>query len=280
MSFSVVNKAWEVRNISPIQKLLLVKLADHANENHIGWPSIERLKDDCCCSRATVFRALKDLEKMGLIQTGKKDGKNNLYTVLKNPVPEDKRVSQRDPNFLTYRSHSETQNRSHAETHAPLYIEPPVKNPQYPYNPQGDSPPKNMIQPDLSSDTQGRGQNNSVPEKITAEMIYAAYPKKVGRPAGLRAISSAMKRHSPEEILRLTKEFADQVSRLGITPKHPRFQFIKHPQGWFSQERFADDPTTWTEHLEDKPKPKPAESPPEAPDLKQMSENYGEGVWQ
>lgn len=68
--------------------------------------------------------------------------------------------------------------------------------------------------------------------------IYEAYPKKVGRPAALKAIASACQRISPAELLSRTVAYAKAVSG-----KDPRY--IPHPSTWFNQDRFLDDPSTW-----------------------------------
>lgn len=70
-----------------------------------------------------------------------------------------------------------------------------------------------------------------------AEAIYAAYPKKVGRPAALRAIRRALAKHTVEFLVERTLLFAQ-------TCNSPT-QFIPYPSTWFGQERFNDDPSTW-----------------------------------
>lgn len=70
--------------------------------------------------------------------------------------------------------------------------------------------------------------------------IYAAYPKHVGRPVALKAISRALKKTGigPGQLLALTNRYAASVK--GSDPR-----FIPHPSTWFNQERFNDDPKTW-----------------------------------
>jgi hypothetical protein len=70
-----------------------------------------------------------------------------------------------------------------------------------------------------------------------AEDIYAAYPRKVGKPVALQAIQKALKTHSAGFLLERTKLFADTYNG------EP--QFIPHPSTWFNQSRFNDDPATW-----------------------------------
>lgn len=70
-----------------------------------------------------------------------------------------------------------------------------------------------------------------------AESIYAAYPKKVGRPAALKAIQKAIEKIGAPVLLEKTKAFA--AARAG------NIEFVPHPATWFNQERFNDDPSTW-----------------------------------
>ena len=72
---------------------------------------------------------------------------------------------------------------------------------------------------------------------VQAEAIYAAYPKRVGRPAALRAIRRALVKHAFDYLLERTRLYAKTCN----APS----EFIPHPATWFNQERFNDDPTTW-----------------------------------
>lgn len=72
-----------------------------------------------------------------------------------------------------------------------------------------------------------------------AVIIYEAYPRKIGRPNALRAITKALKTKPPKELLDATARYARAVS--GILEE----KFIPHPATWFNQERYNDDPATW-----------------------------------
>jgi hypothetical protein len=68
--------------------------------------------------------------------------------------------------------------------------------------------------------------------------IYEAYPRKVAKPAALKAISRALKGIDAAKLLELTQAYAK--SQEGADP-----QYIPHPATWFNQQRFNDDPPTW-----------------------------------
>jgi hypothetical protein len=82
---------------------------------------------------------------------------------------------------------------------------------------------------------------------VTAEDIYAAYPRKVGKQAAIKAIKKAIKAlggafGKPEvELLILTKQYAAAVATWPAADK----QFIPHPATWFNRGSYDDDPKEW-----------------------------------
>jgi hypothetical protein len=69
------------------------------------------------------------------------------------------------------------------------------------------------------------------------EDIYSAYPKKVGKPDALKAISKAVKRFGNTNVLERTMAYAKA--------RNGDLDFVPNPATWFNQERFNDDPVTW-----------------------------------
>lgn len=86
------------------------------------------------------------------------------------------------------------------------------------------------------------------------EEIWEAYPKKVGKPAGLRAIKAALKKIPADELLTKTKAFRSIKAGTDI-------QFIPHPSTWFNQERYNDDPSTWINGAGNSTRPNPNQNP-------------------
>lgn len=80
------------------------------------------------------------------------------------------------------------------------------------------------------------------PERTTtdpAELLYQIYPRKVGRPHALRAIRRALRQYGYDHLHAATQTYAARAQSLNP-------QFIPYPATWFNQERFNDDPATWT----------------------------------
>lgn len=57
-----------VHGIPPAQKLILVALADRADELGVSWPSVDELCRRTCQSKSTVLRHLRTLQSSGLVE--------------------------------------------------------------------------------------------------------------------------------------------------------------------------------------------------------------------
>ena len=68
MSGEVVGWAMRQRTGSPAAKLVLVKLADNANESGFCWPSIGLIVDHTELGQSTVYKHLDHLEAIGLAE--------------------------------------------------------------------------------------------------------------------------------------------------------------------------------------------------------------------
>lgn len=78
MSLRYLVAAFKTRVGNPTRKLVLLKLADNANDAGICWPSLSRIAEDTELSRDTVRRSIADLAAAGLvsIQKREQDGVN------------------------------------------------------------------------------------------------------------------------------------------------------------------------------------------------------------
>lgn len=84
MSIKLMNQAWEVKGLDPTAKLVLMCLADHANEDdRTCWPAMATIARKCDVSARTVQRHMRALEERGLIALRKqRQGDSNLYFIL------------------------------------------------------------------------------------------------------------------------------------------------------------------------------------------------------
>jgi hypothetical protein len=84
MSVEATTWAWAWPGLSSTQRLVLVRIADHAApDGSNAWPSLDRLVVDTCLSRRSVQRAVADLEAMGALVVEYKAGPHgvNRYSV-------------------------------------------------------------------------------------------------------------------------------------------------------------------------------------------------------
>jgi len=84
-------QAMSIKVGNPIRKLVLIKLADNANDKGECWPSYQHIADQCEIGRSTVKSHIKELENMGLVRREfRKNGvlnQSNLFHItLDKPV--------------------------------------------------------------------------------------------------------------------------------------------------------------------------------------------------
>ncbi|EAA8406056.1 helix-turn-helix domain-containing protein [Salmonella enterica subsp. enterica] len=94
MSMTLMARAMAIKTGNPIRKLVLIKLADNANDNGECWPSYQHIADHCECSRSAVRSHIDALIGMGVltkenrmgINNGKGNTSNVYYLNLDNPM--------------------------------------------------------------------------------------------------------------------------------------------------------------------------------------------------
>lgn len=86
MSMELMVKAMKTKVGSPLRKLVLIKLADNANDHGECWPSYQHIADQCEIDRSTVRKHIKHLATQGLLRIENRDGpkgnSSNLYYLV------------------------------------------------------------------------------------------------------------------------------------------------------------------------------------------------------
>ena len=86
MSMLLMVKAMSIKVGNPLRKLVLIKLADNANDKGECWPSYQHIADQCEIARSTVRKHIKDLSNAGLLRiehrAGVKGNSSNLYHLM------------------------------------------------------------------------------------------------------------------------------------------------------------------------------------------------------
>ncbi|WP_426448084.1 helix-turn-helix domain-containing protein [Siccibacter colletis] len=91
MSMELMVKAMKIRVGNPLRKLVLIKLADNANDKGECWPSYRHIADQCEIARSTVKNHIRALEDAGLLRreyrkNGTLNQSNLFYLTLENPI--------------------------------------------------------------------------------------------------------------------------------------------------------------------------------------------------
>lgn len=202
MSIKALNWAWEQHTASSGQKLVLLALADHANDDGHCWPGMGRIAEKCGMSARQVSNHVSALEACGLLEKTRRmrdDQKYSTYLYhLKfsssgSPLP----VGQQKP-------------ISGGPAEAHFRTEPSVEN--------------RKKEPSLSSSSDDDG---------FAE-FWKIYPRKVGKGAALKAFRKHRKKTALDLILNACSLYA-------IERKGKDVEYTAHPATWLNQERWHDD---------------------------------------
>ena len=108
MSLAAITWAFDQHDTTPTQRLVLLCLADYANQDNEAWPSAKTIAQRTGLSPASVYRTLSDLKRGGYVEEGEEDKRDVLTLRI---------------------GFSQGEKDSHSET---PYIDRTVKNPQEP----------------------------------------------------------------------------------------------------------------------------------------------------
>jgi len=81
MSIKIMTAVWDREDLSSTQKLVLLALADWANDEGLCWPSIERVAKKSSLKKRAVQLAIRSLEEMQFIRREEVIGKGNKYWI-------------------------------------------------------------------------------------------------------------------------------------------------------------------------------------------------------
>ena len=106
MSFKLAVLAFEAKVGSPLRKLVLLKLADQANDDGICWPSYETIAEACEVDRRSVMRHVKKLEEDGFLRVervydtkNKKNASNRYHLTIEEGLKKQKCVNASSDNL-------------------------------------------------------------------------------------------------------------------------------------------------------------------------------------
>ncbi len=201
MTLQNLTWAWE-QELPPTQKLVLISLADHANQDGECWPSINRLAKFTGLGRTAIKTNLKKLEDAGFItaeQRLREDGghTSHLYH-LNNPL------CRGVPYPMSGGDHAPMSGGDHQE-HSTL---------------EHSNKPANQNGFEFESEST---------HKPTAEQIFEEWwkgvPKKVGKDDAFKAFKSVLPKTDIETLTAARDKWAGECVGKDQT-------YIKHPASW------------------------------------------------
>ena len=212
LSIKALNWAWEQPTSSSGQKLVLLALADHANDDGHCWPGMKRIADKCDMSARQVSTHVTNLEKAGILTTNRRMKDNNQYSTY------DYQLNFASGSLLPVEADFQRNSTSGGQqkptsgglAEADFRTEPSVSN--------------RKKEPSVSSSS----------DDDAFQQFWQTYPRKVGKDAARTALKRALKKTDLETIL--TGLHLYNLTR----PKET--QFVVHPTTWLNQGRWADEP--------------------------------------
>lgn len=215
MSIQAVSWVLEHSKTKALERLVMISLANHANEDGECWPSNERIAAEANTTPVQARRVLGALETGGHIARAinaapdarmRGDRRTNLYRILDGGA-------QQVPPWLDGRAQSDaTGARS---------------TPKRPTPERAPNHQRTISEP-----------KTSLPAEAGAafEEFWAEYPKarRLAKPDARTAFAKAVQRAPAETIIEAVKRYAADPNRLD--------EFTPYPQKWLKQERWNAPP--------------------------------------
>ena len=189
------------------------------------FPSLDTIAKSCGIKRGTVCAALKALEEAGLVTRRKRKTKG---------------IRNANEYLLTGPFGAPVKNQSVRLGHhltGPIGA-PPNRSVWGTGNVSSENEPSENETSLFGDGLPAPAKHSGSGTETLAESIYQAYPRKVSKPAAIRAIKRAMKEHGADFLLARTIQFSADIAWKERT-------FIPYPATWFNEKRFNDDPSEW-----------------------------------
>ena len=240
MSFRAMSWAASVKTHTPVQKLILLLLADRANDQGFCFPSMQTIADDACVSRQCVIENVKKLASQGLInvtrrtikdeESGTNRQTSNLYHLNTGVV----NMVDRVVNMVDGGSQRGLQGVVN-EVDTNLSIEPinepitssAIASAEELFN-------QSKKDPVRTGKDVARRDEFSYTEDFTA--FWTAYPRHVGKGKAFAEWKRIKGRPPVEELIQAVKK---QQRSEDWTKE--RGKYIPHPSTWLHQRRWEDE---------------------------------------
>lgn len=214
MSVQAIAFAFAAQGLSPTEKLVLLALANYADENMRCWPSQRRLAHDTGLSKRTILRSLAALEERALLVRSKRDRDDGSRAsdVVHLLFGGGDMVS---PGGDTVSGGVVTQCQGGGDRV---------------------SPHEPSIEPSVGTSLSLRSRDARATDD-GFERFWQAYPRKVGKLAARKAYAVAVRKVAGPDPPGLLIEAVERAKPFWTDPR-----FIPHPATWLNQGRWDDEP--------------------------------------
>lgn len=212
MSIRVMTAVWASAPFTHTTLLVLLALADSANDAGVCWPSVPGLAERARTSTRHVRRALADIEQAGWVKREMRPGRKTLYRI----TPD----TQVTPDEMSPR----TQGSPTPDTQ--------VTPPRTPTSATPDTHVLRTVRNHQKNRQGNRQELAATPDRF--DEFWSIYPRKVSKPDARRAWAAALKRTDADTVIDGARRYADDPNR---DPS-----YTKHPGTWLRNECWNDDP--------------------------------------
>lgn len=223
-----IHSSLDDAGLTPQQFRVLAHISRRAGDGQ-SWASNNTMASICRMDEKTVISSLEVLQSRKMIRSRKRPGMTTIWSV-EPPGNWD----------LTFPAKLKSGRPFSDPTRT-------TTQPKQPPRTQPKQPPRYLTQTkgDEGNPLKGIKERESLfrNSEVTAEAIYAAYPRKVARPKAIAAIIAAVKRCKIDPVELFAK--ATEMGNVWAGATKEEMAYCPHPATWFNAERFNDDSSTW-----------------------------------
>lgn len=212
MSVHISSDVWRHSKAKGAALLVLLSLADQANDDGQCWPKVEKIAARCRISRASVLRHLADLRDLGELSW-------------------ENRSARAQPNFYTVNVGG---TRSQIETGEAN----PVADCDGPRL-TGETGPVSTVrlqEPSIETSPEPSQADAATSVAALFDDFWKAYPRHIGKAAAARKFATLCKTVDPQAIIAGAARFAQLVAK-----SKTEQGFIPHPTTWLNAGRWEDE---------------------------------------
>ncbi|VTP13197.1 hypothetical protein PUATCC27989T_01031 [Phytobacter ursingii] len=245
MSMELMVKAMKIKVGNPLRKLVLLKLADNANDQGECWPSYKHIAEQCEIGRSTVKSHVRALEEMGILtREYRRNGELNQSNLFHLKLEEKKYSLQLVGGagadlgqHVTEVGQELTQGEAGADLGGGAGADPRISHSFEP-----------VIEPVIEPKLNGASADASAPTRPVKrvfspefEMAWQAYPKRAGgnsKTAAFKAWNARLKEGvTPEAMHEGVKRYAAYAKATGSVGT----QYIKQAATFFGPDRHFEE---------------------------------------